>query len=73
MAVDVIIPQMGRRVFLKAHDQVASRSRAKPHRARYPFEISTDKVDSEIPAPSAGVLKEIQVPKGSLCRQTVSP
>ncbi|MGE5726533.1 MAG: dihydrolipoamide acetyltransferase family protein, partial [Acidobacteriota bacterium] len=29
------------------------------------FEISTDKVDAEIPAPSAGVLKEIKVPEGT--------
>jgi pyruvate dehydrogenase E2 component (dihydrolipoamide acetyltransferase) len=28
------------------------------------FEISTDKVDAEIPAPSAGVLKEIKVTEG---------
>ncbi|NNF05855.1 MAG: hypothetical protein HKN21_03780, partial [Candidatus Eisenbacteria bacterium] len=28
------------------------------------FEISTDKVDAEIPAPSAGVLLEIKVPEG---------
>ena len=28
------------------------------------FEVSTDKVDSEVPAPSAGVLTEIIVPEG---------
>src|SRR2546425_8747215 len=28
------------------------------------FEISTDKVDAEIPAPAAGVLKEIKVGEG---------
>src|SRR4029077_8930213 len=28
------------------------------------FEISTDKVDAEIPAPSAGVLAEIKVQEG---------
>ncbi|HEY6356978.1 MAG TPA: biotin/lipoyl-containing protein, partial [Vicinamibacterales bacterium] len=28
------------------------------------FEISTDKVDAEIPSPSAGVLKEIKVGEG---------
>jgi 2-oxoglutarate dehydrogenase E2 component (dihydrolipoamide succinyltransferase) len=28
------------------------------------FEISTDKVDAEIPAPAAGVLKEIRVQPG---------
>ncbi|MBM3660810.1 MAG: hypothetical protein FJW95_15105, partial [Actinobacteria bacterium] len=28
------------------------------------FEVSTDKVDSEVPAPSAGVLTEIRVAEG---------
>src|SRR5207237_8610424 len=28
------------------------------------FEISTDKVDAEIPAPAAGILAEIRVPEG---------
>ena len=28
------------------------------------FEVSTDKVDSEVPAPAAGVLTEIRVPEG---------
>jgi 2-oxoglutarate dehydrogenase E2 component (dihydrolipoamide succinyltransferase) len=29
------------------------------------FEISTDKVDAEIPAPSSGILQEIKVPEGN--------
>jgi pyruvate dehydrogenase E2 component (dihydrolipoamide acetyltransferase) len=29
------------------------------------FEISTDKVDAEIPSPVAGVLSEIKVPEGA--------
>ncbi|HEX4530876.1 MAG TPA: biotin/lipoyl-containing protein, partial [Acidimicrobiia bacterium] len=28
------------------------------------FEVSTDKVDSEVPAPVAGVISEILVPEG---------
>src|SRR5580698_7598479 len=28
------------------------------------FEVSTDKVDSEVPSPSAGVVSEILVPEG---------
>src|SRR5580658_6273882 len=28
------------------------------------FEVSTDKVDSEVPSPAAGVLTEIRVPEG---------
>ncbi len=29
------------------------------------FEISTDKVDAEIPSPVAGVLAEIKIPEGA--------
>ena len=29
------------------------------------FEISTDKVDAEIPSPAAGILTEIKFPEGS--------
>ena len=29
------------------------------------FEISTDKVDAEIPSPSAGTLKEIKIAEGT--------
>ena len=32
------------------------------------FEISTDKVDAEIPAPAAGVLTEIKVPAGQVAQ-----
>ncbi|MFZ4434291.1 MAG: biotin/lipoyl-containing protein, partial [Microthrixaceae bacterium] len=28
------------------------------------FEVSTDKVDTEVPAPAGGVLSEIRVPEG---------
>src|ERR1700727_2940792 len=38
------------------------------------FEISTDKVDAEIPSPVAGVLSEIKVPEGSTVQiNTVVP
>jgi 2-oxoglutarate dehydrogenase E2 component (dihydrolipoamide succinyltransferase) len=34
------------------------------------FEISTDKVDAEIPSPAAGVLSEIESRKARPCRST---
>ena len=41
------------------------------------FEVSTDKVDSEVPSPSAGYLAEILVPEGSQSalsrKHTVAP
>jgi len=61
---DVIMPQMGESIvegtvtkwFKKVGDRV---ERDEPL-----FEISTDKVDTEIPSPAAGVLSEILVPEG---------
>src|SRR5687768_5575707 len=62
--IDVIMPQMGESIaegtlskwLKKVGDQV---KRDEPI-----FEISTDKVDAEIPAPSAGVLAEVMVEEG---------
>src|SRR5260221_1397715 len=64
MRVDVIMPQMGESIaegtltkwLKKPGDTVA---RDEPI-----FEISTDKVDAEIPSPAAGVLAEIKVQEG---------
>jgi len=64
MATKVTMPQMGESIFegtltkwlKKVGDTVA---RDEPL-----FEISTDKVDSEIPSPASGVLSEILVPEG---------
>src|SRR3984893_12714953 len=64
MPTDVVMPQMGESIaegtivrwIKKVGDQVA---RDEPL-----FEISTDKVDAEIPSPAAGVLAEIRVKEG---------
>src|SRR5580658_5172565 len=37
------------------------------------FEVSTDKVDSEVPSPAAGVLSEILVPEGETVEVGVKP
>ena len=61
MAFDVVMPQMGESIaeatVLKWHKQVGD-SIAKDDTL---YEISTDKVDAEIPAPAAGTLLEILV------------
>ncbi len=64
MATDVIMPQMGESIaegtivkWLKSVGENVDRDEPL-------FEISTDKVDAEIPSPSAGVLLEILVPEG---------
>ncbi len=62
--VDVIMPQMGESIvegtvsrWLKAVGDTVKRDEPI-------LEISTDKVDAEIPSPAAGVLAEIKVPEG---------
>src|ERR1700733_13996526 len=64
MAVDVIMPQMGESIFEGTITKWLKKAGDKVERDEPLFEISTDKVDAEIPAPSAGVLKEIKVAEG---------
>ena len=64
MAVDVIMPQMGESIFEGTITKWLKKPGDKISRDEPLFEISTDKVDAEIPSPSAGVLKEIKVNEG---------
>lgn len=61
---DVVMPQLGETVtegtvtkWLKAVGEQVERDEAL-------FEVSTDKVDSEVPSPASGVLERIVVPEG---------
>src|ERR1700722_3778222 len=64
MAVDVIMPQMGESIFEGTITKWLKKPGEKIERDEPLFEISTDKVDAEIPSPVAGVLKEIKVTEG---------
>jgi len=64
MAVDVIMPQMGESIFEGTITKWLKKPGDKIERDEPLFEISTDKVDAEIPSPSAGVLREIKVNEG---------
>ena len=64
MAVDVIMPQMGESIFEGTITKWLKKPGDHIERDEPLFEISTDKVDAEIPAPSAGVLREIKVGEG---------
>ncbi len=64
MAVDVVMPQMGESIFEGTITKWLKKPGDKVERDEPLFEISTDKVDAEIPSPSAGVLKEIKVNEG---------
>jgi 2-oxoglutarate dehydrogenase E2 component (dihydrolipoamide succinyltransferase) len=65
MSTEVIMPQLGESIFegtitkwLKAIGDTVQKDEPL-------FEISTDKVDAEIPSPVAGVLAEIRFPEGA--------
>jgi pyruvate dehydrogenase E2 component (dihydrolipoyllysine-residue acetyltransferase) len=64
MATDVIMPQMGESIFEGTITKWLKKPGDKIERDEPLFEISTDKVDAEIPSPAAGVLKEIKVNEG---------
>jgi pyruvate dehydrogenase E2 component (dihydrolipoamide acetyltransferase) len=64
MSIDVVMPQMGESIFEGTITKWLKKAGDKVERDEPLFEISTDKVDAEIPAPSAGVLKEIKVAEG---------
>jgi pyruvate dehydrogenase E2 component (dihydrolipoamide acetyltransferase) len=64
MAVDVVMPQMGESIFEGTITKWLKKPGDKVERDEPLFEISTDKVDAEIPSPSAGVLKEIKFAEG---------
>ena len=64
MSTDVVMPQMGESIFEGTITKWLKKPGDKVERDEPLFEISTDKVDAEIPSPSAGVLKEIKVTEG---------
>src|SRR5256885_8242447 len=64
MAADVVMPQMGESIFEGTITKWLKKPGDKVERDEPLFEISTDKVDAEIPSPTAGVLKDIKVKEG---------
>ena len=65
MATDVVMPQMGESIFEGTVTKWLKKPGDRVERDEPLFEISTDKVDAEIPSPAAGVLSEIKVEEGS--------
>ena len=65
MATDVIMPQMGESIFEGTITKWLKKAGDRVEKDEPLFEISTDKVDAEIPAPVAGILREIKVPEGA--------
>ena len=65
MPTDVIMPQMGESIVEGTITKWLKKPGDKVQRDEPLFEISTDKVDAEIPSPAAGVLQEIKVAEGA--------
>ncbi len=62
--VDVVMPQMGESIAEGTLSKWLKQLGDEVKRDEPLFEISTDKVDAEIPSPTAGVLTEIKVQEG---------
>src|ERR1700722_7903806 len=62
---DVIMPQMGESIFEGTITKWLKKPGDSVQQDEPLFEISTDKVDAEIPSPAAGVLSEIKVQAGT--------
>jgi pyruvate dehydrogenase E2 component (dihydrolipoyllysine-residue acetyltransferase) len=70
--IDVIMPQMGESIAEGTLSRWIKKVGEAVKRDEPIFEISTDKVDAEIPAPAAGVLAEVLVQEGeTVAVQTV--
>ncbi len=65
MATDVVMPQMGESIFEGTVTKWLKRPGEAVERDEPLFEISTDKVDAEIPSPVAGTLTEIKAEAGA--------
>ena len=63
--IDVIMPQMGESIVEGTLTKWLKKPGERVERDEPLFEISTDKVDTEIPSPVAGTLGEILVPEGT--------
>src|SRR6201984_587647 len=65
MPTDIIMPQMGESIVEGTITKWLKKPGDKVQRDEPLFEISTDKVAAEIPAPASGVLQEIKVTEGT--------
>ena len=64
MATEVVMPQMGESIAEGTIVRWIKKVGDKVDRDEPLFEISTDKVDAEIPSPASGVVSEIRAKEG---------
>src|SRR5947209_432983 len=65
MPTDIVMPQMGESIVEGTITKWLKKPGDRIQRDEPLFEISTDKVDAEIPAPASGVLQDIKVAEGA--------
>ena len=65
MPTEVVMPQMGESITEGTITKWLKQPGERVERDEPLFEISTDKVDAEIPSPAAGVMGQIKTPEGS--------
>jgi 2-oxoglutarate dehydrogenase E2 component (dihydrolipoamide succinyltransferase) len=65
MPIDVVMPQMGESIFEGTITKWLKKVGDAVEKDEPLFEISTDKVDAEIPSTVAGILSEIKFPEGA--------
>jgi pyruvate dehydrogenase E2 component (dihydrolipoamide acetyltransferase) len=65
MPTDIVMPQMGESIFEGTITKWLKKPGDKVQRDEPLFEISTDKVDAEIPSPASGVLQDIKIAEGN--------
>src|SRR5947208_6003514 len=70
MPTDIVMPQMGESIVEGTITKWLKKPGDKIQRDEPLFEISTDKVDAEIPAPASGVLQDIKVTEGRTVQVT---
>jgi 2-oxoglutarate dehydrogenase E2 component (dihydrolipoamide succinyltransferase) len=65
MPTEIVMPQMGESIVEGTITKWLKKPGDKVQRDEPLFEISTDKVDAEIPSPASGILQEIKVAEGA--------
>src|SRR5881296_1670326 len=65
MPTEIVMPQMGETIVEGTITKWLKKPGDKVQRDEPLFEISTDKVDAEIPSPASGVLQDIKVAEGT--------
>ena len=64
MSVEVVMPQMGESITEGTVSKWLKQVGERVEKDEAILEISTDKVDAEVPSPGAGILLEIRTPEG---------